>query len=265
LISCFVTNKLSAKDLGGWGLSDEELYWIDHEEREIHLENPNRDFLEVRGIDTCWSGQTIMENFAMLKEADYQIRLRGDAPMLQIHFSFAEEIPETGYEAYLINGFCVDEDYEMTVKNMETNELYQQQKVSLSIELPDMISFLDLNADGYLDMQIDRPVHSSGRRAVIEEYKSPYYMLWNPQEEIFEIKNDNEIAESRRQNQRQEVHMTEYVVQPGDTLWGIAKKFYGTGSWYERIEKENADVLSGNKYLLPGISIRIPIQPSASQ
>lgn len=259
LISRF-TSKMSAADLewGGWVLDDEDLYWMDHGERRIHMENPDRDFLEVRGIDASWDGQAFVENFAMLKEADYRLRLREDAPLLQIHFSFAGKIPETGYRTWLSNGSCEDEHYIMTVRNLQTNELYQQQNVLLSIELPDMISFLDLNADGYLDMQIDRPVHSDGERAVVEEYEGPGYMLYNPEKEIFESKKEHEVLQSLRQNRRREGYVTRYVVCPGDTLWGIAKKFYGTGSWYEKIEKENADVLSGEQYLLPGMSLGIP-------
>ena len=33
----------------GWGLDEENLYWIDHDERLTELENPKRSFLEVRG------------------------------------------------------------------------------------------------------------------------------------------------------------------------------------------------------------------------
>lgn len=258
LLNRFALRILKAKDFSGWGLNEEDLYWIDHEQRETQLEDPDRTFLEVRGIDTCWRGQALVENFAMLKEADYKIRLCEDEPFIQIHFRFAEEIPETGYREYLFNGFCRDKDYEMTVKNLETGEVYQQQNVPLSIELPDMISFVDLDADGYLDMQIEQPVHSSGERAVIEEYQGPWYMLWNPEESIFEEKGEHEVSRRLFQNQRQKAYETEYVVQPGDTLWGIAKEFYGFGSWYERIEKENEEVLSQEKYLMPGMTIRIP-------
>ena len=35
----------------GWGLDEESLYWVDHEERRTKLEDPKRSFLEVRGID----------------------------------------------------------------------------------------------------------------------------------------------------------------------------------------------------------------------
>lgn len=257
LLNRFALRILKAQDFSGWMLSEEDLYWIDHEERKTRLENPDRTFLEVRGIDACWRGQALKENFAMFKEADYKIRLCEEESFIQIHFRFAEEIPETGYREYLFNGFCTDKDYEMTVKNFETGEVYQQQNVPLSIELPDMISFVDLDVDGYLDMQVERPVHSSGERAVIEEYQGPYYMLWNPEESIFEIKGEHEISRRLFQNQRQKADETEYVVQPGDTLWGIAKEFYGFGSWYERIEKENEEILSQEKYLMPGVTIKI--------
>ena len=41
---------------------------------------------------------------------------------------------------------------------------------------------------------------------------------------------------------KKEMHLEpngDYIVQPGDTLWGIAKKFYGSGSEYPRIAKKN--------------------------
>ena len=49
----------------------------------------------------------------------------------------------------------------------------------------------------------------------------------------------------------------EYVVQPGDTLWGISRRFYGTSTLYPKIEWENAETLSGYRYLIPGMALWI--------
>ena len=51
---------------------------------------------------------------------------------------------------------------------------------------------------------------------------------------------------------------TEYVVKPGDTLSGIAKKFYKDGRLFGRIYDANKDVISNPNKLPLGAKIRIP-------
>lgn len=262
LLMAYSTRKQKVKDYTGWVMTEETLYWIDHDERVISLENPTRVFTEIKGIDTTWSGRLAMENFALLREADYQLRLYKNGPMLQLHFTFMEEIPASGYEVSLLNGFCMDEDYEMTVTNLDTGELLQSQKVKMSMEMPDMITFVDLDEDGYLDMQIDKPTHWSGARAEVDEFADRSFMLWNAEEEVFELKSETEVAQRLRQNQgederQEDTEFVEYVVQPGDTLWGISRRFYGTGTRYMEIVEYNAGVLSGYEYLMPGMVLKI--------
>jgi len=49
-----------------------------------------------------------------------------------------------------------------------------------------------------------------------------------------------------------------YVVQPGDTLSGIARRFLGSaGRWIE-IYKLNRHILSDPNYLRPGMELRLP-------
>ncbi len=49
-----------------------------------------------------------------------------------------------------------------------------------------------------------------------------------------------------------------YVVKPGDTLWGISRRVWGTGTRYEEIYQENRDVISDIQLLLPGDRLVIP-------
>ena len=51
---------------------------------------------------------------------------------------------------------------------------------------------------------------------------------------------------------------TEYVVKPGDTLSGIAKKFYKDGRLFGRIYDANKDVIPNPNKLPLGAKIRIP-------
>ena len=258
LLMSFCTDKMEVKEFNGWVLSDEELYWIDHDSRYTQFENPIRSFTEIKAVDENWEGRRFMENFALFTEADYQIDLCENGPAVNINFSLAGEIPETGYSEYLLNGFCTDKAYDMTVTDARTGEIIQKQQVSMSIEMPDMIDFMDLDWDGYVDMKIEMPTHSSGERATVNAYSKKSYMLWNPEKNCFEPKTEKEIAEIIRQNQSQDADLTEYVVVSGDTLWGISRRFYKTGTLYTEIEKENEEILSYYEYLMPGMRLKIP-------
>ena len=325
----------------GWGLDEERLYWVDHDERLTELENPKRSFLEVRGIDENWeeSGdEGIMRYFGLLVEADYELPLTEDGRMLSLHFSLAEddekedityseyindlrkdliisaassfaenedetfadeekmsaEEEDTELRYYLLNGFCMDEPYDMTVTDMETGEVLQERRVSLSIELPDTITYPDLNGDGYADMRVGAPAHISGAKAEEEGYTSPTYLLWDPQTEEFVRKTEKEVENSRRavangltEEEQEEKSkrerrdsfapiqelpegaepedyikltgdgMLEYEVQEGDSLWSISERFYGTGyKWTTIVRAEDAP--KDPNYLLAGETVFIP-------
>lgn len=284
----------------GTFLNEERLYWIDHEERVTAMEEPDRSFVEIRGVDTSWEGTGeggIMENFGLLKEADYEVPLTEDGPEFQIHFSLAEDALETEYEAYLIQGFCEDENYNMMVTDKESGGILQEGVVELCIELPDTITFEDLNADGYVDMSIDKPLHSNDSRAVADKqsyWYHPAYMLWNPQKQQFERKTEKEVKNSLLANQNGLTEEeqdektkrekpdnfapltqlpegansdnyieltgegdTEYVVQPGDCLWSISERFLGSGFYWTTLQREE-NAPEDPDYLLPGEIIRIP-------
>jgi nucleoid-associated protein YgaU len=49
-----------------------------------------------------------------------------------------------------------------------------------------------------------------------------------------------------------------YVVKEGDTLWGIARKVYGAGASWTRIQEANPVVLKDPDLVHPGLVLRIP-------
>ncbi len=280
----------------GWGLDEENLYWIDHDERLTELENPKRSFREVRGIDKNWEfvvDEGFMCYFGLLLEADYELPLTADGRMLSLHFSLAEN-EDTKLRYYLLNGFCSEEPYDMTVADMETGEVLQERRVSLSIELPDTITYLDLNGDGYADMRVGAPVHVNGAKAVEEDYRSPSYLLWDPQTEQFERKSEKEVANSRQavanglteEEQEEKTKrerrdpfalvqklpegaepedyikltgdgMLEYEVQEGDCLWRISERLCGSGyEWTAIVRAEDSP--KDPDYLLAGETVLVP-------
>lgn len=325
---------------GIWVLDEENLYWIDHEERLTELENPKRSFREIRGIDENWEwpeDRGIMRYFGLLAEADYELPLTEDGRMLSLHFSLAEsddedklsfsgdiynfrrdtiisaigslteneaetsgeeevfaEEEDTELRYFLLNGYCMDELYDMTVTDMETGDVLQESSVSLSIELPDTITYPDINGDGYADMRIGAPVHVLGAKAVEDNYTPPSYLLWNPLLNQFERKTEKEVENSRQavangltEKEQEEKtkrerrdpfapvqelpeeadpedyikltgdDMMEYEVQEGDSLWRISECFYGTGyRWPTIVRAEDAP--EDPNYLLAGEMVFLP-------
>ena len=49
-----------------------------------------------------------------------------------------------------------------------------------------------------------------------------------------------------------------YVIQKGDTLWKIAKKFYGKGSSWPKIHEANKEAIPNPDLIHPGVESRIP-------
>ncbi|MCB1437685.1 MAG: tetratricopeptide repeat protein [Rhodobiaceae bacterium] len=49
-----------------------------------------------------------------------------------------------------------------------------------------------------------------------------------------------------------------YQVRQGDTLWGLAQRYYGSGNAFLRIFEANQDILKDADRIFPGQSIRIP-------
>ena len=49
-----------------------------------------------------------------------------------------------------------------------------------------------------------------------------------------------------------------YTVQKGDSLWKIAKRFYGNGEDWYRIHDANRNVIENPDLIQPGWKLRIP-------
>lgn len=268
----------------------------DDKERVVTTDRSDRWFVIIRGLDMLWASQQInqMNYFGALKEAYYEIPLSEEGSVLDIHFSLSLELGEEKiYRTDLWNGRCTTEEYDMTVTEQGSGRVLQESTVKLCIERHDTILFKDLNGDGYVDMQINMPVHNNGFMPTIEEWSPPSYMLWNQAKEQFEQKTERELEnsilavrnglteeEQKEQSMRERrdyfapltqlprwanpdsyIELTkegwDYVVQPGDSLWGISEHFLGSGfSWTALQRKE--DGADDPDLLLPGEIVHIP-------
>lgn len=50
----------------------------------------------------------------------------------------------------------------------------------------------------------------------------------------------------------------EHVVQPGQTLWGIAQQHYGNGNLYHRLVAANPTTITNPNLIHPGDVVRVP-------
>ena len=50
-----------------------------------------------------------------------------------------------------------------------------------------------------------------------------------------------------------------YEIKKGDTLWKVAKEFYGNGNKYTKIFDANKEVIKDANLIFPGQKIRIPM------
>jgi nucleoid-associated protein YgaU len=49
-----------------------------------------------------------------------------------------------------------------------------------------------------------------------------------------------------------------YTIEKGDTLWSLAKRFYGDGNAYPRLFEANREVIKDPDLIYPGQKIRVP-------
>lgn len=75
------------------------------------------------------------------------------------------------------------------------------------------------------------------------------------------IKSQNDVTMQKGNKKKEEKNPKSkgsYVVRSGDSLWAIAKKYYGDGSKYTRIQEANKDKIKNPALIYPGQKLVIP-------
>lgn len=86
-----------------------------------------------------------------------------------------------------------------------------------------------------------------------------YYTLALKEHKKIKSKTANVQKETTRETKAPESSSGKtYTVKEGDSLWSIAKKFYGDGSQYSKIVEANADTIKNPNLIYAGQVLKIP-------
>ena len=166
-------------------------------------------------------------------------------------YSFEAEFPSKRYH-YVASGAEADAGYydkmfRKAQKNMTpiwftaSNEITDDISVRVLVKNVELTEKAGEEGDYYLSL-------------TLMEYKAPGKRYVAVQTAEATVKQEETTAEET--NPAVTENKT-YTVQSGDTLWGIAKQFYGNGSQYPKIVSANSAITNPN-LIYPGQGLNIP-------
>lgn len=167
-------------------------------------------------------------------------------------FSFEAEFPSQDYH-YMNSGARADADYyekmfRKAQKNMKpvrfiaSNDITDDISVMVLVKSVEAVEKAGEEGDKYLSIKL-------------QEYKAPGKRYVAVQTVTATVKQEDTVAAAEI-NPAVTENKT-HTVQSGDTLWGIAKKYYGNGSQYTKIVSANLDIKNPN-LIYPGQVLSIP-------
>lgn len=167
-------------------------------------------------------------------------------------FSFEAEFPSQDYH-YMNSGSRADADYyekmfRKAQKNMKpvrfiaSNDITDDISVMVLVKSVEAVEKAGEEGDKYLSIKL-------------QEYKAPGKRYVAIQTVAATVKQEDTAAATET-NPAVTENKT-HTVQSGDTLWGIAKKYYGNGSQYTKIASANPDIKNPN-LIYPGQVLSIP-------
>ena len=168
-------------------------------------------------------------------------------------FSFEAEFPSQDYH-YMNSGARADADYyekmfRKAQKNMKpvrfiaSNDITDDISVMVLVKSVEAVEKAGEEGDKYLSIKL-------------QEYKAPGKRYVAVQTVAATVKQEDTAAAAEI-NPAVTENKT-HTVQSGDTLWGIAKKYYGNGSQYTKIASANPDIKNPN-LIYPGQVLSIPM------
>lgn len=157
-------------------------------------------------------------------------------------FRFEAEFPSTDYH-YLESGSHADADYyEKMLKKAQKNQ--KPLRFIASNGITDDISVMVL----VKSMEVVEKAGEEGDKNItltLLEYQAPGKRYVAVQTDVGNVRQEETSAAAQIENPAV-VENKVHTVQRGDTLWGIAKKYYGNGALYPKIVAANPEIKNPN-------------------
>lgn len=166
-------------------------------------------------------------------------------------YSFEAEFPSRDYH-YINSGARADADYyekmfKKVQKNLEpvrfiaSNEINDDISVQVLVKSVEAVEKAGEEGDKYLTIKLQE-YKAPGKRYVAVQTAAAVVK----QEETATTETNPAVTENKT-----------HTVQSGDTLWGIAKIYYGNGAQYTKIAAANPTIQNPN-LIYPGQVLTIP-------
>lgn len=157
-------------------------------------------------------------------------------------FRFEAEFPSTEYH-YLESGAKADADYyEKMFKKAQKNQ--KPIRFIASNGITDDISVMVL----VRSVEVIEKAGEEGDKYItltLQEYKAPGKLYVAVQTATAVVKQEETTENTQTENPAVTENKT-HTVQSGDTLWAIAKKYYGNGALYTKIVAANSGIKNPN-------------------
>lgn len=158
-------------------------------------------------------------------------------------FSFEAEFPSQEYH-YMESGSKADADYYekmfrkaqkngKPIRFIASNDINDDISVKVLVKSVEVVEKAGEEGDKYISL-------------TMMEYKAPGKRYVAVQTETSVVKQEDASAESASQENPAVTENKTHTVQSGDTLWSLAKKYYGDGGLYTKIVSANSAVKNPN-------------------
>jgi nucleoid-associated protein YgaU len=119
--------------------------------------------------------------------------------------------------------------------------------------------FIDIKTSGIknLDVQFDDGVATICGDCPNEATRNSAVMIAGNVKGVEKVVADGLTFPEPKEEEKEKFEV--YEIVSGDTLGGIAKRYYGNASQYTRIHEANKELISDPNKIYPGQKIRIPL------
>jgi LysM repeat protein len=172
-------------------------------------------------------------------------------------YSFEVELPKEAYHYVETSGDFKDADFYLNlfmewrdslepVRFIASNGIGDDINTLALIESLDIVEKAGEECDKYVSFQLLEYREFGKKFMVVEEVQS----LSTGTTKAKKVKVDKEQSNPKNNGS--------YTVQQSDTLWAIAKKYYGNGAKYTKIADANKDKIKNPSLIYPGQKLVIP-------